>query len=122
MEKSKASGVNGSERAREGGYSVDRAIEKGADSDCHGKEFATVRERRGDEIMNRRVFTNLLLAVTLAGSTGSLWAQEGPPPPPEAGLGGRGGEPGAFMQMGGGVALLGFEGLHGEQGVTGAPF
>src|SRR5207244_3000991 len=32
LEKSKARGGNGSERAREGGYSVDRAIEKGADS------------------------------------------------------------------------------------------
>ena len=74
--------------------------------------------------MNRRVFTNLLLAGMLAGTAGSLWAQEGPPPPPGAGVGlvvhGEG--PGVFMQMGDGVELLGFEGLHGGQVVTGAPF
>src|SRR5438046_9601874 len=68
LEKSKARGGDGSEREREGGNSVDRAIEKGADSDCHGNEFATVRERRGYEIMNRRVFAHQLLAGTMTRS------------------------------------------------------
>jgi hypothetical protein len=74
--------------------------------------------------MNRRVFTNLLLAGTLAGSAGSLWAQKGPPPPPGAGVGvlAHGEGPEAFVQMGEGIELLGFEGLHGGQVVAGAPF
>jgi hypothetical protein len=74
--------------------------------------------------MNRRVFTNLLLAGTLAGSAGSLWAQKGPPPSAGAGVGvlAHGEGPEAFVQMGEGIELLGFEGLHGGQVVTGAPF
>ena len=72
--------------------------------------------------MNRRVFTNLLLAGTLAGSGGSLRAQESPPPPADAAMVVHGGEPGVFVQMGEGVELLGFEGLHGRQVVSGAPF
>src|SRR6266566_233052 len=122
LEKSKARGGNASEKARGAGYHVDRAAEKGTGRDCHGEEFTTVRERRGDEIMNRRVFTNLLLAGTLAGAAGPLWAQEGPPPPPGGAVVVHGGEPGVFMQMGEGIELLGFEGLHGGQVVTGAPF
>ena len=72
--------------------------------------------------MNRRVFTNLLLAGTLAGSARSLRAQESPPPPADAAMVVHGGEPGVFVQMGEGVELLGFEGLHGGQVVSGAPF
>ena len=72
--------------------------------------------------MNRIVLENLLLAGILAGAAGSLRAQEAPPPPPDAAMGVRGGGPGVFMQMGEGIELLGFEGLHGGQVVTGAPF
>ena len=72
--------------------------------------------------MNRRVFTNLLLAGMLAGAAGSLLAQEGPAPPPDGAVVVHGGEPSVFMQMGEGIELLGFEGLHGGQVVTGAPF
>ncbi len=72
--------------------------------------------------MNRRVFTNLLLAGTLAGSAGPLRAQESPPPPADAAIVVHGREPGVFVQMGEGVELLGFEGLHGGQVVSGAPF
>ena len=72
--------------------------------------------------MNRRVLRNLLLVGILAGAAGSLRAQEGPPPPPDAAMVVRGGGPGVFMQMGEGIELLGFEGLHGGQVVTGAPF
>ena len=74
--------------------------------------------------MNRRVFANLLLAGTLTGSAAWLRAQEAPrrPLPPEAVIAGGPGDgmlPGLVAD---GVELLGFEGLHGGQVVTAAPF
>src|SRR5436190_11927769 len=122
LEESKARGRSGVEGKRGAGYGVDRAIEKGASRDCHRKEFTTVWERRGDETMNRRVFTNLFLAGMLAGGAESLRAQEAPPPPPEAGVVIHSGGSGAFTQMGEGIELLGFEGQHGGKVVPGAPF
>src|SRR5438876_8986931 len=117
-EPSRAEGTDGA------GRSMDRAAEEGAGSDCHGKEFATVRERRGDEIMNRRVFANLLLAGTLTGSAAWLRAQEAPrrPLPPEAVIAGGPGDGMLPGPVADGVELLGFEGLHGGQVVTAAPF
>src|SRR5436853_7721280 len=43
------------------GRSMDRAVEKGAGRDCSSKEFAAVRERRGEGIMNRRVCMSKVL-------------------------------------------------------------
>src|SRR5437660_11559010 len=57
-----ASRAEGTDRA---GRSMDRAAEEGAGRDCSGKEFATVRESRGEEIMNRRVCRKLLHAGML---------------------------------------------------------
>src|SRR6266699_1804755 len=113
-EPSRAEGTDGA------GRSMDRAAEEGAGRDCSGKEFATVRERRGDEIMNRRVCRNLLLAGMLAGAAGSLRAQEAPPP--EAGIPGGPGEGMLAGPIGERIELLGFEGMHGGKVVTGAPF
>src|SRR6266480_1555611 len=113
-EPSRAEGTDGA------GRSMDRAAEEGAGRDCSGKEFATVRERRGDEIMNRRVCRNLLLAGMLAGAAGSLRAQEALPP--EAGIPGGPGEGMLAGPLGERIELLGFEGMHGGKVVTGAPF
>src|SRR5438309_10610127 len=113
-EPSRAEGTDGA------GRSMDRAAEEGAGGDCSGKEFATVRERRGDEIMNRRVCRNLLLAGMLVGAAGSLRAQEAPPP--EAGIPGGPGEGMLAGPIGERIELLGFEGMHGGKVVTGVPF
>src|SRR5438094_5309482 len=117
-EPSRAEGTDGA------GRSMDRAAEEGAGGDCSGKEFATVRERRGDEIMNRKVCRNLLLAGMLAGAAGSLRAQDASPPapPPEAGIPGGPGEGWMAGPIGERIELLGFEGMHGGKVVTGAPF
>ncbi|OLB87784.1 MAG: hypothetical protein AUI12_06130 [Acidobacteria bacterium 13_2_20CM_2_57_6] len=74
--------------------------------------------------MNRRVFANLLLAGTLTGSAAWLRAQEAPrrPLPPEAVIAGGPGDGMLPGPVADGVELLGFEGLHGGQVVTAAPF
>jgi hypothetical protein len=62
-----------------------------------------------------------LLSVALLLSAGALRAQDGPPPSPDGmrhGPGGPGG-PGPFADR---VELMGFEGLHGNKIVKGAPF
>src|SRR5437016_5409298 len=117
-EPSRAEGTDGA------GRSMDRAAEEGAGGDCSGKEFATVRERRGDEILTRRVCRNLLLAGVMAGAAGSLRAQDASPPapPPEAGIPGGPGEGMLAGPIGERIELLGFEGMHGGKVVTGAPF
>src|SRR6267154_2707560 len=45
------------------GRSMDCAVEKRAGRDCSSKEFAAVRERRGEGIMNRRVCMSVVLGV-----------------------------------------------------------
>src|SRR6267378_3505233 len=119
-----AGGWTRAEGAGGAGRSMDRAVEEGAGRDCGGEEFATVRERRGDEIMNRRVCKSLLLAGMLAGAAGSLLAQGAPPAPfpPEAQIPGGPGEGMLAGPIGERIELLGFEGMHGGKVVTGAPF
>src|SRR5713101_1762473 len=106
------------------GRSVDRAVEEGVGRDRSSKEFATVRERRGEGIMNRRVCTSMVFSGIFMLSAGLAKAQEAAPPPSEAVVI-HGGEPGGdvmFAPFGGPIELLGFEGMHGEKVVTGAPF
>src|SRR6266851_2100590 len=66
------------------GRSMDRAVEKGAGRDCSSKEFAAVRERRGEGIMNRRACTSMVLSGIFMLSAGLAKAQEAAPPPSEA--------------------------------------
>jgi hypothetical protein len=71
--------------------------------------------------MSRMRLACSLLSVALLLSAGALRAQDGPPPPPDGmrhGPGGPGG-PGPFADR---VELMGFEGLHGNKIVKGAPF
>src|SRR6266436_3127612 len=66
------------------GRSMDRAIEKGAGRDCDSKEFATVRERRGEGIMNRRVCMSMVLGGIFMLNPGLAKAQDAAPLPPPA--------------------------------------
>jgi hypothetical protein len=52
---------------------------------------------------------------------GAARAQDGPPPPPDVMMGGHGG-PGGPGPFGDHIELMGFEGLHGNKVVKGAPF
>src|SRR5467141_924243 len=96
------------------GRSMDRAVEKGAGRDCDSKEFAAVRERRGEGIMNCRVSMSMVLGGIFVLSAGLARAQDAappPPPPPMASLQVPGPEAGMIGER---IELLGFEGLHGE--------
>src|SRR5713226_5336998 len=103
---------------------MDRAVEKGTGRDCRSKEFATVRERRGEGMMNRNVCMRMVLSGIFLWSAGLARAQEAPPPPPPGEMM-HGGGPGRDVMappMVDRVELLGFEGMHGGKVVTGAPF
>src|SRR6266849_522633 len=107
------------------GRGVDRAVEERAGHDCSGKEFATVRERRGEGIMNRRISISAVLSGIFVLSAGLAKAQGTAPPPPSEAVVIHGGEPGGdvmFAPFGGPIELLGFEGIHGGKVVPGAPF
>src|SRR6266702_1040788 len=103
---------------------MDRAAESGRCGNRRDKEFATVRERRGERMMNRTLGMSLILCGALGLSAGLAGAQQAPPPPPphaemmqgEAGVGWMAGPIGERIE------LLGFEGMHGGKVVTGAPF
>src|SRR6266436_4732410 len=117
-----ASGWGRPEGTGRAGRSVDRAVEKGAGRDCDSKEFATVWERRGEGIMNRRVCISMVLGGIFMLSAGLAKAQEAaplPPPPPMASLQVPGPEAGMIGER---IELLGFEGMHGGKVVTGVPF
>src|SRR6266849_9923900 len=104
---------------------MDRAVEEGMGRDCSSKEFAAVRERRGEGIMNRRACTSMVLGGIFMLSAGLAKAQEAAPPPPSEAVVIHGGEPGGdvmFAPFGGGIEMLGFEGIHGGKVVTGVPF
>src|SRR6266851_307395 len=75
---SRAEGTGGA------GRRMDRAVEEGAGRDCSSKEFAAVRERRGEGIMNRRACTSMVLSGIFMLSAGLAKAQEAAPPPSEA--------------------------------------
>ena len=76
--------------------------------------------------MNRKNWAYSLLSGALLLNVGTLRAQEGPPPPPDAvvHMGGAFGprEPGGPGPFADHIELLGFEGLHGGKVVKGAPF
>src|SRR5258707_4640730 len=101
---------------------MDRAVEEGTGRDCSSKDFATVRERRGVGMMNRRVCMSMVLSGVFSWSAGLARAQEAPPPPGEMMHGGGPGRDLMAPPMGDRVELLGFEGMHGGKVVTGAPF
>src|SRR6266550_1451990 len=101
------------------GRSMDRAVEKGAGRDCSSKEFAAVRERRGEGIMNRRVCMSMVLGGIFMLSAGLAKAQDAAPLPPMALLQVPGPEAGMIGER---IELLGFEGMHGGKVVTGVPF
>src|SRR5713226_6456329 len=61
---------------------MDRAAESGRCGNRRDKEFATVRERRGERMMNRTLGMSLILCGALGLSTGLAGAQQAPPPPP----------------------------------------
>jgi hypothetical protein len=76
--------------------------------------------------MNRKSWACLALSSALLLCAGTARTQEGPPPAPDAvmrggGLGGPGG-PGGPGPFGDRIELMGFEGLHGNKVVKGAPF
>jgi hypothetical protein len=81
--------------------------------------------------MNRRNWAFAILPCAVMNGAlllcaGTAGAQEGPPPPPApdvmmGGPGGRGG-PGGPGPFGDRIELMGFEGLHGNKVVKGAPF
>src|SRR4029077_9046912 len=103
---------------------MDRAVEEGTGRDCGSKEFTTVRERRGEGTMNRRVCMSMVLSGIFLWSAGLAQAQEAPAPPPPEEVRHAGG-PGEGMlagPIGERIELLGFEGLHGGKVVTGVPF
>jgi hypothetical protein len=83
-----------------------------------------IRERRGEERMNRKLVMNLIFSGTLAVSAGMARGQEVPPPPRPGEMRHGGGPNGDVMPppMGDRVELLGFEGMRGGKIVTGAPF
>src|SRR6266478_439847 len=101
---------------------MDRAVEEGTGRDCSSEDFATVRERRGVGMMNRRVCMSMVLSGVFLWSAGLARAQEAPPPPGEMMHGGGPGRDLMAPPMGDRVELLGFERMHGGKVVTGAPF
>src|SRR5258707_6383706 len=100
---------------------MDRAVEEGTGRDCSSKDFATVRERRGVGMMNRRVCMSMVLSGIFSWSAGLARAQEAPPPPGEMMHSGRPGRDLMAPPMGHRGELLGVEGMHGGKGVTDAP-
>src|SRR6266567_4869330 len=95
---------------------------------CLNKErtnIVAVRERRGEESMNRKLLESVILGCTFVFHAGIARAQEAPPPLPphvvmmmQDGPGGDFGPP-PFSER---IELLGFGGMHGGKVVTGAPF
>src|SRR6266566_961259 len=74
---------------------MDRAAESGRCGNRRDKEFATVRERRGERMMNRTLGMSLILCGALGLSAGLAGAQQAPPPAPHAEMmlqGGPGGD------------------------------
>jgi hypothetical protein len=72
--------------------------------------------------MNRVTWARCFLSGSLLLTAGVLRAQDGPPPPPPDAMlhgGGPGGPGGPFADR---IELMGFEGLHGNKVVKGAPF
>jgi hypothetical protein len=70
--------------------------------------------------MNRMNWACWISSAALLLSAGALRGQEPPPPPPDVMMHGGGpGGPGPFADR---VELMGFEGLHGNKVVKGAPF
>jgi hypothetical protein len=77
--------------------------------------------------MNRKSWVCMALSAALLLCLSTARGQEGPPPPPDAmmrgggpgGPGGHGGPGGPFADR---IELMGFEGLHGNKVVKGAPF
>jgi hypothetical protein len=71
--------------------------------------------------MSRMRLAGLFSIAALLLCTATLHAQDGPPPPPDAMMHGHGGPggPGPFADR---IELMGFEGLHGNKIVKGAPF
>src|SRR6266852_8300942 len=122
--KNNTHGSRGMARATSLVCGMDRAAESGRCGNRRDKEFATVRERRGEGMMNRTLGMSLILCGALGLSAGLAGAQQAPPPPPqhaemmqgEAGVGWMAGPIGERIE------LLGFEGMHGGKVVTGAPF
>src|SRR5260370_38154433 len=100
---------------------MERAVEEGAGRDCSRKDFATVRERRGVGMMNRRVCMSMVLSGIFSWSAGLARAQEAPPPPGEMMHGGGPGRDLVAPPMGDRVELLGLEGMHGGKVVTAHP-
>src|SRR4029077_17799357 len=102
----------GPEGTRRAGRSMDRAVEEKAGRDRRGKEFAAVRERRGEGKMKHEVrWLNAVLSGTLLVSSGTARAQEtqaAPTPGPvviqEGGVAGTQGGPGPVVIQGGMVA------------------
>lgn len=75
--------------------------------------------------MNRRIGISAVFSGIFVLSAGLAKAQETAPLPPSGPVVIQGGEPGGdvmFAPFGGGIELLGFEGMHGGKVVTGAPF
>src|SRR5207247_8364242 len=95
---------------------------------CPNKRTAifAVRERRGEERMNRRLVMSVFLGCAFAFCAGIATAQKTPPPPPGAGAGDF--HPGELEgdfpppHFGERIELLGFGGMHDGKVVTGAPF
>lgn len=74
--------------------------------------------------MNRKSWACMILSAALLLGFSTARGQESPPPPPDAmmrggSLGGPGGPGGPFADR---IELMGFEGLHGNKVVKGAPF
>jgi hypothetical protein len=88
--------------------------------------FLSVRERRGEEKMNRRLIQSAILGCAFVLTAGIATAQEAPPPPPppHALMMLKAGQDGDVMyrSFGEGMELLGFGGMHGGKVVTGTPF
>src|SRR5262245_59226637 len=74
--------------------------------------------------MNRMRWARLMLSGALIFAAASSRAQDAPPPPPDPMMHGHGGPggpggPGPFADR---IELMGFEGLHGNKIIKGAPF
>jgi hypothetical protein len=72
--------------------------------------------------MNRKSWACTVLSWTLLLGVGMVHAQEEPPPPPPDGMMRGHGGPGGPGPFGDHIELMGFEGLHGNKVVKGAPF
>jgi Spy/CpxP family protein refolding chaperone len=78
-------------------------------------------------MMNRKnwactVWTCTVLSCGLLLAVAAARGQDGPPPPPDATMRGGPGGPGGPGPFGDRIELMGFEGLHGNKVVKGAPF